>query len=159
MIKPEFEYLDKAFNNTYDCVEICTGYVNCDGVVSMNLSEIETILIQNAGQLCKRYASDVIYNIKALEECVKNSKDVDDSLFVFAIRENGVDDCGFLTLCLEQCEDVRRVCNCFYKKILAIKVTKENNGNVVCQLKEITSSLPVCYERRGEQKELIKSAS
>lgn len=76
-----------CFSITVGQTIIEEGYVN-DGAINLNMSAIYTKLIQEAGQFCDRFASDLLYDIKMIQSMI-DSKTTGDCLLGF--RENGVD--------------------------------------------------------------------
>ena len=83
------EWLD----NNYTLEEVCTG----KGQVSTyNLSSEKSILIKEAGRFCDMYASDILYDITAVDKYLNGLKDTtleEDDVHVqfIGFREYGVD--------------------------------------------------------------------
>lgn len=64
----------------------------------INYSDIFTELIQAAGNLCERYASDLFYDLKAIEESVIK---LENAVYYIGFRELGVDGNSFVKCRLE----------------------------------------------------------
>lgn len=56
-----------------------------------NLSSITTRLIHEAGRWCKHYASDLLIWLAAVKKASFEYSEADDLLFVFGMREDGID--------------------------------------------------------------------
>lgn len=69
-----------------------TGYVGRFGV---NYTSIQSRLIQEAGRWCKRYASDILYDLSEIEREL-GSPNLEKSTHFFGFRENGVDHAEFI---------------------------------------------------------------
>lgn len=86
------------------------GWVDKEQIFSSNLSTEYTILIQNAGRWCERFASDILIDIKTIEEWLENvydeCKDFDDEIleksFLFGFRQDGVDHNAFISYNVEE---------------------------------------------------------
>ena len=66
---------------------ISTGYIH-NGKTTINMSSIYTKLIQEAGRFCDAYASDLLYDINTIEECIEMQKS---TTRYIAFRKYGVD--------------------------------------------------------------------
>lgn len=151
MIKTEYKYLNEAFtettkvldeNQSYIPPESCLQYEQTNSN-NINLSSIETILIQNAGRFCEFYASDVLYDIQAMHEFTKDVKTNDEQIFIFAMRNSGIDGCSFLTSRIEDTTsrtDFYKLIHDYYRKILAVKITKKD-GYIKAEIKDITNNI------------------
>lgn len=64
-----------------------TGYIY-NGKTTINMSSIYTKLIQEAGRFCDAYASDLLYDINTIEECIEMQKS---TTRYIAFRKYGVD--------------------------------------------------------------------
>ena len=69
-----------------------TGYIH-NGKTTINMSSIYTKLIQEAGRFCDAYASDLLYDINAIEECIERQKSTTKYI---AFRRHGVDGNSFI---------------------------------------------------------------
>ncbi len=88
------EWLD----NNYTLEEVCTGKGDISAV---NLSSEKTILIKEAGRFCDMYASDILYDIKAVDDFMEEAKNAtreEDMVHVqfIGFREYGVDGEAFI---------------------------------------------------------------
>lgn len=141
MIEKEYEYLNKAFAKTKECIATASGDI---GVV--NLANIQTILIQNAGRFCEHYASDVLYDIIAIsdEATIPKAKenDTEELIFTFGIRQQGVDGNGYITARLKDTSNPYKLLRDYYRKILAVKMIKTKD-NIWCGIKDITKNINV----------------
>ena len=61
-----------------------------DGHWDINYSDILSQLIKSAGKYCKRYASDLFIDWKAIDSLLEEGTPINRT-WIFAIRENGVD--------------------------------------------------------------------
>jgi len=73
-------------------IEIATGQGT---TTSYNMSSVFTKLIKEASK-CEMYSSDILYDIEALENDIKNSKHEDIKVRYFGIRDYGVDGVEFI---------------------------------------------------------------
>ena len=64
----------------------------------INYSDIFTELIQAAGNLCEQYASDLFYDLKAIEESIVK---LENTVYYIGFRELGVDGNSFVKCRLE----------------------------------------------------------
>lgn len=71
---------------------ISEGYVYQDKT-NINMSNLYTKLIQEAGRFCDCYASDLIYDIDAIREAIDNHKS---RKFYMGFRESGIDHNSFI---------------------------------------------------------------
>lgn len=72
------------------------GYWNQDeNRWSINLSAIDTHLIQNIGRFVERFASDYLITRFSIENRILNNKDFKNEIVLFSLRESGVDSNGF----------------------------------------------------------------
>lgn len=69
--------------------------VHKEGEFIINYSDILTFLIQTAGKICKRYASDLFITWSGLDEKLHDSKYAGEKL-LFGFRENGMDSNTFV---------------------------------------------------------------
>ena len=124
---------------------------------NMNLSSIFTYLLQITARFTERYADDVLYSIESIRHLCETVYPLEhdiDEIFVFGIRENGVDGNLFtIQRCIETMvpyHNYMHVKNT-YRRILAVRihVTKtDEDGNqiygdphITCELKDITDSM------------------
>ena len=103
-----------------------------------NYTDIVSEIICNAGRFTLYKSSDIIITLDLLKESLKYQHLNNNHYFVFAMRENGVDDILMLS---ERTSKIYR--NGYYRRILAIELeectnldTQENTINMI--LKEIT---------------------
>ena len=79
--------------------QLITDYFAENGQrTNVNYSDIVTELVQAAGTLCEYYASDIIYDVKDLENCINNVRE--EVLFI-GIRDSGCDSTNSIKCRLE----------------------------------------------------------
>ena len=66
------------------------------GKYEINTSSILTALIQEAGRLCERFASDLFIDWAGVERWIDNAAQDDETVFLLGFRRNGVDGNGFI---------------------------------------------------------------
>lgn len=112
---------------------------------TISMSDIYTRLIFETGRWVDRYASDLLYDIKAIDDYIKSPDKVQQANFPIGLRKSGVDGTNFI---LSRLSDTRcgpspyvyseRV----YNKILAVSITlDENNYNFTVKLYDITNNI------------------
>lgn len=84
----------------------------------LNWCEIQTKLIQLAGKLCDRYASDIIIDINSVQKFIDNGNDFCKEIFLFGFREFGVDHKAFVIS--------RGFDSPEYREVWELSVSKEN---------------------------------
>lgn len=93
---------------------------------NLNISGIFSELIQAAGMGCENYASDLFYDLTAINNAIKS---VEEKVFYIGIRTNGVDGESFIRSRLN-----RNGCNyspnC-YLKLYRVSVSVENEEMTV----------------------------
>lgn len=128
-----FNYIDALFNKSNNVKSDSTGqFVNEH--VSINLSTIESILIESAGRYCDRYASDILITRDSMVEYINEKVSDDYDYFVFAMRKHGADGKSYLHERAKQYDT--GYLSQFYRQIYICKV--EHIGNdVKVTMKEI----------------------
>lgn len=117
-----------------------------DGKPNYNVSSMLTTLVQETGRFTERFASDVIISIKSFEEALDEPFEHDDEIFLFGMREGGVDHYEFVRCNMSNYEyDCGKFEN-YYRKIYAIKLSIEdsitgNSDEVKLVMKEIRKAL------------------
>jgi hypothetical protein len=82
-------------------------------------------IIVNVGRFCERYQSDALVTINSLQQALKQ-KNPEETVFIFAIRELGVDGSGYLLDRIKNNDKI--ISSGYYRKILAVQLeTKENS--------------------------------
>ena len=125
----------------------------------MNLSGIQTALIQITGRFCESYASDLICTLADLQPFIRLKPITEPNKWVIpvGIRSMGVDHEGFITARLEE---TKHGLNDYvyteqkYRKILAIEIVDEKTKDIdtdgyytrTINLYDITHSLVRLYE-------------
>ena len=66
------------------------GYVDGNDKLQMNMSYIYSKLIKEAAK-CKQFASDIIYDIASIEDCISEIQECKTSNIVIGFRESGTD--------------------------------------------------------------------
>lgn len=111
----------------------------------INMSDIYTQLIFETGRWVERYASDLLYDIKAIDDYIKSPDKVQQANFPIGLRKSGVDGTNFI---LSRLSDTRQgPCpyvypEQVYNKILAVSITlDDNNFNFDVKLYDITNTI------------------
>ena len=88
---------------------ICaTGYRQGNGRWDINLCSVWTKLIQEAGQICEHYASDLLIEVDSIKKLLESGKDIDEE-FLFGFRDCGVDHKEWVKIKLDNPEIYREV--------------------------------------------------
>lgn len=95
----------------YDDSGACGGY-------NINYSSILTRLIQEAGRWCKNYASDLFITWSLIADAI-NEATIENNTYIFAFRQDGVDNKAFYKNCEKYYDYYRAVWE------LTIKVDEE----------------------------------
>lgn len=99
----------------------------------INYSSILTKLIQECGRLCERYASDLFIDWQSIEDKLKDGT-METSVYLFGIRESGVDHTPFI---LARYNDNGWYARYEYRKIYRLDVVVEEDTTIRMRLKEI----------------------
>ena len=86
-------------------------------VANTNWSSIATILIKEAAK-CDSYSSDIFYDLKAIEETVKNGNS---ETFLLGFRDMGVDSKAFVEVRLDSKEKV----SSYYRKLMKLDIVAD----------------------------------
>lgn len=143
-----YKYLEKAFDKKEKAVVDVISYNKSN----INLSEIESILVANAGRYCEHYASDIICDVKELHDCIKDD-DKTNEILAIGLRENGTDENTYLTCRLNQCNTETDICNLicnYYRKIFLIKIIKAKDI-VRCIMKEVDEEIIQAYKEENSE--------
>ena len=133
-----------AYENAKDCETITEhGYKTAFGSrYNINLSSIETKLIQDVGRFCERYAGDLFISwneVKETIDCHTEPKTV----IGIGIRRDGVDGNGYICHNLES-ESTRYH---YYRKVYAVCI-EHNDLDVNVTLKDISNEITTeAYKR------------
>lgn len=122
-----------------DKIEVMGSFA--DGRISINLSDIYTKLIQEAGRLCDHYASDLLISIDTVKKFVnnpdkwdkyennveyfKNDKGTEQISFLFGFRESGVDHREYVESIEEQYGEHWGM---YYRALWELTITKKIDG-------------------------------
>ena len=98
---------------------------------NLNISGIFSELIQAAGMGCERYASDLFYDLTAINHAIKLAEE---RVFYIGIRTNGVDGESFIRSRLNR-DSCNYEPNC-YLKLYRISISVEN-GRITVILERI----------------------
>lgn len=90
--------------------------------ISINLSDLETFLIQKTGQFCERYASDLMITLNTIKRNINNPNPHQPVYYQFiGIRQSGVDGIGYVLSRMTQ--DQPEYLAQYYRKLYAIRIT------------------------------------
>ena len=98
----------------------------------INYSSILTKLIQECGRLCERYASDLFIDWQSIEDKLKDGT-METSVYLFGIREDGVDHAEFILSRYNNDSYARYE----YRKIYRLDVVVKGDTTIRMRLKEI----------------------
>lgn len=135
-----------AFDKTNEiCVTECySATCDSDGKSRYNVSSMLTLLVQETGRYAERYASDIIISANSLMRCLDEPLAHINEIFLFGIRESGVDHYEFVRSNMDSYRNNTSAFEGYYRKIYAIKLTlHDENGydNVRLEMKEIRREL------------------
>lgn len=99
---------------------------------NINYSRILTKLIQECGRLCENYASDLFIDWYSISEKLKN-KTMETSIYLFGIRENGVDHTDFI---LSRYNNSKEYASYEYRKIYRLDI-KVDDDLIIMKFYEI----------------------
>lgn len=132
------ETLRLAYNRTNEIAADASGAAK-----DINLSTIASILIQECGRWTDRYASDFLITWDSVRQVIHEStpdKDPAEALFVFAVRQDGVDHTAFFMSRIKRNIEPFRPAyadTSMYRRVYALYIYT-NHGRVECQLKNLT---------------------
>lgn len=112
------------------------------GLSGLNLSDIYTIIIQETGRWCERYASDVLLDLDNLRSIADGHEGNRDEMLIFAMRRDGVDHIPFFMSRISQSVNAfnRYVDTSMYRRILAVRITVDEELSATCVLKKLDYS-------------------
>lgn len=148
-------YSDKtAFDNmisaAYDKTDITILSESCligsDRRASINISSMLTLLVQDSGRYAERFASDVIISANSLTEAIKDPDECNGRIFLFGIRESGVDHYEFVREQMQNSANRISYFDNYYRKVYAIHtyITEDNEmqmSSFKIDMKEIRQNL------------------
>lgn len=105
-----------------------------------SLYSITDRLIADVGKYCDHYQSDLLLTINAIMDELKK-KDIDQQIFIFGIRKNGVDGVSYTASRVAENPDI--LDHDYYRKIYAVYIEKCTDEILQCpmirlQLKDIS---------------------
>lgn len=123
--------------------------ITCEGNMgSINISDILTRVIQDAGRFCEHYASDILYGLDRIRTLCDNKYDLEetiDEIFSFGLRECGSDHNAYI---LNQLANSRAggpyvYAMPYYRRVLAVRVhvyvdPQWSTPRCVCELRDIS---------------------
>jgi len=145
---------DILFNTSNDIIDDSCALINQNNMTydNINIADIASILIYNAGRFCERYASDVIITYDELREKITKHMQTTDCIpadvILFGFRKSGVDSNVFIH---NQIENHLSIDN-YYRKVLAVQILDhiddDNYKTVYVTLKNVTNAVTSeCYNR------------
>lgn len=124
--------------------EVWGGEGDASSYVNINLSEIFTILIQEAGRWCESYASDLLVDIDCMKKALSNpdgwtedkhyrkTEDGNDAVyFRLGFRQGGVDHREYIDYAMEH--DTQKYY--YYRSIWDLWIEKDARGRVTATLR------------------------
>lgn len=146
------ETFARIFEQSDIVLSDCSTYIPVSTTtphMTINMSDIETILIQTAGRWCERYASDLLIGLDAMQESLKehveNKDIVDPEVFIFGFRRSGVDHDVYVMSNMKNS-------NChiseYYNKIYAVKIQDIDHDSrsktIQITMKDIINNVMFC---------------
>lgn len=136
--------IQDAFKREATDLATATGKV---GVFGINMSTIASILIQECGRWAERYNSDFLITWKNIADICEGREPIPEDglnqIYLFAIRRDGVDHTSFFMS--RAMEGVNRFSPWLnlskYRKILAVRLNVEPDGECFAELRDITNTL------------------
>ena len=98
------------------------------GKYEINASSILTRLIQEAGRLCERFASDLFIDWAGIERWIDNATEDSETVFLLGFRQNGVDGNDFILS--------RYNSGCYlypekeYRSMWRLEISTNNDGDI-----------------------------
>lgn len=122
-----------------NAIKKAEGYQNLsgDGIYNnINYSDIFTELIKTAGEVCEHYASDLFYDLKAVDNYIENLTDEENTnTRLIAFRKFGVDGDTFIQARKDG------ILNAEYIKVYELKIENRMisycSGEITMELKRI----------------------
>ena len=106
-----------------------------EGRWDINYADMLTQLIQSCGKYCKKHASDLFIDWQNVVELLEKGEDIDE-LFVFAIRDYGVDHKEYYEIKMNN----REMYNETYHEVWTLGIQGDvKNRTIVMQLKLIAN--------------------
>jgi len=106
-----------------------------EGKYLVNMTDIYTTLIQYVGRFCESYASDLLYDIEAVNKLLGVREDDSVTDFCLGIRAMGVDGISYIR---SQMEDSRVGLDYYYRAMFVLRVTRKGN-KATAELKRVNS--------------------
>lgn len=129
------------YRSPYEPDITITGYF-VNGKLRINLSELFSFLIQNTGQYCQHYQSDLLYNIKSLNTIIENNSPQDAVTYAcIGIRTNGVDGLGYFISRMQDTPPDQLAT--YYHQLYFLRIIRKNTNHetyansVLVQLNEL----------------------
>lgn len=118
------EAISAAFEKTEQATheESYRLIANSDGKPSYNISSMLTTLVQETGRFTERYASDIIISANSLMKSLDEPFEHDGDIFLFGMRENGVDHYEFVLCNMDTYAHDSGKFENYYRKIYAIRL-------------------------------------
>lgn len=114
---------------------------------NLNMSDIYSRLIQEAGRWTLNYASDILYDIKEISDYIKDPK-AETAYFPIGVRRNGVDGYNFI---ISRLLDTRSGLHPYvysehiYNSLMAVKITSTPD-RISVELWDIIHDLTTIHE-------------
>ena len=144
--KELMEMLNTAIKNAYEKSEKtateCQFVLVREQKPDFNMSDIITLLVQEAGRYAERYASDVVISINSMmNDLNTNPWEHIGETYLFGIRRNGVDHLEFVRCQMES--DINNFSHFdeYYRKIYAVKLEIKDDENDTSNIKRATVTM------------------
>ena len=146
----EYVHTEKTFSNTVDEIRNRPARKK-DGVNhthgrpdDINMSSIYTTLIHEAGRWVERYASDLLFDIKAIDEAIKKNPVESRQVVAIGLRKDGCDGNSFV---ISRLRDTKRPLISYvnpeqvYRKLFLVEIDKDKSNEVYVELHNVTTDL------------------
>lgn len=119
----------------------------------INLSSILDRLIHSAGRFAVRYSSDLFITWSSVINFIEKIPK-EDTVFVFAVRKNGVDSNDFFSI------NIAKEASSYYREVFFLKVSKTDEyGNITVVLKNMTDAINLSDIKRIKNAEIQQDST
>lgn len=116
--------------------------------VAVNYTNIQSFLIKEAGSLCDYYASDLLFNLKEVDELLYQTKTDFHERIVFGFRKSGVDGNKFTLVRLSQTNVYGSVAS-NYRALYALDIDMSHTEDGI---PEVKMTLGLVFKRKPDYK-------
>lgn len=131
---------DYSYRSHYAPLMTEKGTITNDKSANINLSSIASLLIENIGRFCERYASDFLIDWKRVEEAIRVMNPYAKPVYIWlGLRRNGVDSESFIASRITESSS-------YYRRVYSIRVTYDAPdygaiSNIKVELRDMTHDM------------------